>query len=152
MAAPKIHPGAPLRSRMLKAQCGRCAYTVRLSRKWISDVGPPLCPSPGCDAAPLELPEWDPMAERNDAGNGDAASDHRMIRDAWVVTRAWHPCSACGADHEPGEHMRYRTYTVSGEFISSYTCQACDGFGPEAARAHAAEQSSTASYGRAARG
>ena len=143
------HPGGSRKTRLIKATCGTCAYTVRVARKWLIEVGPPLCP---CSSASMELPEWDPMAEWNDAGNGDAAPDRRMIRDTWVITRTWHPCSVCGADHQPGEHMRHRTYTVSGEFRSDYTCQSCDGFGPEAARAHRAEQTSTASYGRAARG
>jgi hypothetical protein len=33
-------------TRMLKAQCATCEYTVRLTRKW-ADVGVPNCPCPG---------------------------------------------------------------------------------------------------------
>ena len=29
-----------LRSRMLKAICGECAYTVRITRKWLEEAGP----------------------------------------------------------------------------------------------------------------
>ena len=30
-------------TRMLKAECGECGYSVRLTRKWL-DVGAPICP------------------------------------------------------------------------------------------------------------
>jgi uncharacterized Zn finger protein (UPF0148 family) len=31
-------------TRMLKAQCPRCDYTVRVSRKHLSEKGAPICP------------------------------------------------------------------------------------------------------------
>ena len=31
-------------TRMVKCECGQCGYTVRTSRKWLDDVGAPLCP------------------------------------------------------------------------------------------------------------
>ncbi len=34
-------------TRYIKAQCEACGYTVRLSRKWIVDVGAPHCPDHG---------------------------------------------------------------------------------------------------------
>ena len=34
-------------TRMVKAVCVACGYTVRLSRKWIEDVGAPHCPADG---------------------------------------------------------------------------------------------------------
>lgn len=39
-------PRKKQRARLLKAVCGRCGYTVRVTRKWI-DVGPPPCPAHG---------------------------------------------------------------------------------------------------------
>ena len=36
---------------MLKAQCGDCAYKVRVARKWIAEYGAPLCP---CNNRPME--------------------------------------------------------------------------------------------------
>jgi hypothetical protein len=37
-------------TRMLKASCEECGYTVRLTRKWL-DVGPPGCPNHGAMVA-----------------------------------------------------------------------------------------------------
>lgn len=34
-------------TRMLKAECEQCGYTVRLSQKWVDDVGAPHCPKHG---------------------------------------------------------------------------------------------------------
>jgi hypothetical protein len=31
----------------LKAECGDCGYTVRVTRKWVDDVGVPHCPAHG---------------------------------------------------------------------------------------------------------
>ena len=41
-------------SRLLKASCPGCGYTVRVTRKWLDDVGAPLCPDPACDARGME--------------------------------------------------------------------------------------------------
>ena len=55
-------------TRLLKAACN-CGYTVRITGKWVNEVGPPLCPKHGAmtvdlppdddeeSAAPLELAE-----------------------------------------------------------------------------------------------
>jgi hypothetical protein len=32
-------------TRMIKASCAECGYTVRLTRKWIDQAGPPICPT-----------------------------------------------------------------------------------------------------------
>lgn len=32
-------------TRMIKASCSDCGYTVRLSRKWLMEAGSPLCPT-----------------------------------------------------------------------------------------------------------
>jgi SprT-like family len=34
-------------TRLLKAECGSCGYTVRITRKWIDEVGAPHCPEHG---------------------------------------------------------------------------------------------------------
>ena len=58
IAAESIYPHAPLRaatsptkpgSRLLKARCERCGYTVRVTRQWL-DIARPTCPDPGCDS------------------------------------------------------------------------------------------------------
>lgn len=36
-------------TRLLKAECVCCGYTVRLARKWLEMAGAPLCPLTGCD-------------------------------------------------------------------------------------------------------
>lgn len=35
-------------TRLIKASCPQCDYTIRLTRKWLQ-VGPPLCPNPHCE-------------------------------------------------------------------------------------------------------
>lgn len=35
-------------TRLIKAHCSHCEYTVRLARKWLR-VAPPLCPNPRCE-------------------------------------------------------------------------------------------------------
>jgi hypothetical protein len=42
------------KTRLLKAICESCGYTVRVTRKWIILAGPPLCP---CNSDPM-LVEW----------------------------------------------------------------------------------------------
>lgn len=36
-------------SRLIKAMCPACGYTVRVSRQWL-DIAPPVCPDPDCDS------------------------------------------------------------------------------------------------------
>lgn len=38
-------------TRLLKATCGECGYTVRVTRKWLEAAGTPLCP---CNQEPME--------------------------------------------------------------------------------------------------
>ena len=42
VAAPKKQS-----SRLLKAECESCGYTVRVTRKWVDQVGAPHCPTHG---------------------------------------------------------------------------------------------------------
>lgn len=39
-------------TRLLKAECGQCGYTVRLTKRWL-DVGPPGCPTHGA----MDMPD-----------------------------------------------------------------------------------------------
>lgn len=36
-------------TRLLKAECAVCGYTVRITRKWLDLAGAPLCPVADCD-------------------------------------------------------------------------------------------------------
>ncbi len=51
-------------TRMIKCECKKCGYVVRTTRKWLDDVGAPVCP---CNMQPMsfELPEG------GDDGDGD---------------------------------------------------------------------------------
>jgi hypothetical protein len=46
--SPATSPTKP-GSRLLKASCDSCGYTVRVTRQWL-DVASPVCPDPNCDA------------------------------------------------------------------------------------------------------
>lgn len=35
------------KTRLLKAECGACGYTVRVTRKWVEEAGAPHCPHHG---------------------------------------------------------------------------------------------------------
>ncbi len=142
--------GGARKTRQMKAICG-CGYMARISRKWLIELGAPICPRPECDGKTMALPEWDPIEQWQDSGEAESISDH-VVNDKWVVSRTWHVCAECNADQQPGEHLRSRSYTISGEFTSSYTCQDCEAGGAEARRAHVSEQNSTDSFGREARG
>jgi hypothetical protein len=39
-------------TRMLKCECSTCGYTVRITRKWLTLAGPPICPT---DHIPLTV-------------------------------------------------------------------------------------------------
>lgn len=39
----------------LRARCGACGYSARVTRKWLDAVGAPICPCPG--GGPMELPD-----------------------------------------------------------------------------------------------
>jgi hypothetical protein len=39
-------------TRMIKCECEDCGYTVRSTKKWIDDMGAPLCP---CNSNPMEV-------------------------------------------------------------------------------------------------
>ncbi len=125
MSARQTHSGGPRRTRMMKSQCGTCGYTIRLSRRWLSDVGPPLCPTPECNAAPLEA-DWEPdvgeWMERN-----EPTLTPRMLRDKWVETRAPHRCALCRGEFPRDEKMRHKVYSAGGELFNEYVCLTCDG-------------------------
>lgn len=39
-------------TRLGKVQCTECGYTARVTRKWIEEMGAPLCP---CNSSPMEV-------------------------------------------------------------------------------------------------
>ncbi len=114
----------PLRTRMLKAQCGACAYSVRVTRKWLRELGPPLCP---CNGEPMES---DYTAELEAEARETMAAlevGSATLRDRWVTIRKPRDCDRCRGYCPVGEKMRHKVYTVGGEFFSEYECLACDG-------------------------
>jgi hypothetical protein len=48
MGTAKIKKVKPQGSRMIRAGCSCCGYTIRLSALWIA-IGLPTCPNPDCD-------------------------------------------------------------------------------------------------------
>jgi hypothetical protein len=41
---PGLRPVKKQTTRLIKAECPDCGYNVRVTRKWLSEVGAPLCP------------------------------------------------------------------------------------------------------------
>lgn len=41
---PSGRPSAKQTTRLVKCECGDCGYNVRVTRKWLSEAGSPLCP------------------------------------------------------------------------------------------------------------
>lgn len=54
-AGPKSGPKKQV-ARLLKAECGECGYTVRVTKTWVVCAGAPICP---CNRSPMavEMPE-----------------------------------------------------------------------------------------------
>ena len=51
-------------TRLLKAECEECGYTVRVTKKWLSDKGAPICPC-NMKAMHADMPEEEsPEGER----------------------------------------------------------------------------------------
>jgi|GEM_PF-980149 len=75
IAAEAVYPHAPLSaarsptrpgSRLLKARCEGCGYTVRVTRQWL-DVASPVCPDPECECYREPMESSDSQAlERHD--------------------------------------------------------------------------------------
>ena len=121
MAAPSLTTTEGKRkqsTRMLKCQCGFCGYTIRTTRTWLDEHGPPLCP---CVSKPMEGPD-----------DGDAYDAEylkpafKLIRETWVDSlRSIQHCTSCRRELAHGETARYRVYTVDGEFLREYTGMKC---------------------------
>ena len=128
----------PMRTRMLKAICGDCAYTVRLSRKWLLEAGEPLCPIDGHGR--MECAQWEELCEAEletweaDARADAALSAPKILRDAWVDTRAPHDCAKCRETIPHPDRMRHTVYTIEGALRSEYVCFRCDGAGAAGVR------------------
>lgn len=48
-------------TRLVKCECKGCGYIVRTTRKWLDEVGAPLC---ACNHEPMEAPELEEAGER----------------------------------------------------------------------------------------
>jgi hypothetical protein len=46
----------PQSTRLLKAECGECGYTVRVTKKWLEAKGAPICPC-SMKAMTADMPE-----------------------------------------------------------------------------------------------
>lgn len=55
-------------TRMVKCECPECGYTIRTTRKWIDQLGAPICPAPDHGQMVAELPP-------DDGEDGDDAGD-----------------------------------------------------------------------------
>lgn len=44
-------------SRLLKAMCPKCGYVARITRKWLEEVGPPICPADKVSFKEVEVEE-----------------------------------------------------------------------------------------------
>lgn len=121
---------AALRSRLLKAICGDCAYTVRLTRKWLNEAGPPLCP---IGHGALEVPDaraWDQSDwQERQIMAATKASPIRTIRDKWVTTRTVHTCAECREEIQSGDHAHHHVYSVAAELFNEYRHLNCAGNG-----------------------
>lgn len=116
-----------MKTRMLKAQCGTCAYTVRVARSWLARALP-KCPL--CDER-MESAEYAAVieAELEEAQAwyaGETGAACTTLTDKWVQTRVPHVCNGCRVECQRDEKMRHRVYVIDGEMLSEYTCMPCD--------------------------
>ena len=104
-----------LRTRMLKAQCGDCAYTVRVARKWLAEYGPPLCP---CNSQPMES-DYAAELEAEACETMEALEvGSATLRDRWVEIRK--PISAfVRGKYSPSLEVAFR--------IANILCTSIDG-------------------------
>lgn len=49
---PKGNPVKKQTTRLIKCECGKCGYNVRVTRKWLDEIGAPLCP---CNKEPMDF-------------------------------------------------------------------------------------------------
>jgi hypothetical protein len=52
-------------TRLLKAECRGCGYNVRITARWVRDVGPPLCPVHGAMTVNLPVGQLAPASQRS---------------------------------------------------------------------------------------
>ena len=113
-----------LRTRLLKVKCRACGYTARITRKWLAEPGPPLCP---CNSQPMVSREFrehlaDELAAWNEAAT---VTPLRILREKWLDIRSVQECCRCCEQLERGEHCHLAVYTLEGAFVSEYTCMRC---------------------------
>ncbi len=110
-----------LKTRLLKAQCGTCAYTVRVSRTWLCDAGPPICP---CNRQTMECPDWDEIveAEQTELTSSDRG---RIVRVSRVTLRIDRDCDGCGGRMAAGMVSKRTVYSLHGNLEEEDLCDSC---------------------------
>lgn len=126
-------------TRLLKAQCGSCAYTVRVTRRWLAELGPPLCP---CNREPLECAQFDDIEERAQREcEAWAATTYRQeartLRDRWNRARIVHTCISCKNEIPIGEEYHLRQLAIGGEIVTEKKCLGCQLRQTKQSRVHA---------------
>lgn len=119
-----------LSTRLLKAQCGTCAYTVRVTRRWLAELGAPLCP---CNSERMECAEYEALLEaqrETERGMMDAYArsitvDARVLRERWLHGRVIHTCLQCKNEIPIGEEYHLRVLRVGGEMLTEKRCLGC---------------------------
>jgi hypothetical protein len=94
--------------RLRKCECPACGYTARVTRKWLTDAGPPICPS---DRIPMPETAQPP----NGAEIGSAPMKRRrsaFVEEA-IATLGEHG-HAADIDIGSSGHLKIRWITASG--------------------------------------
>ncbi|WP_354699942.1 hypothetical protein DSM112329_00199 [Paraconexibacter sp. AEG42_29] len=53
-------PDQRKKGRLLKVSCPACGYPARVTRVWLTKVGPPICP---CNSQPMVITDQSPVAK-----------------------------------------------------------------------------------------
>lgn len=116
-------------TRLIKCQCGTCAYSIRTTRKWITELGPPICP---CNREVMEIADaseadyQSSCVEAVEAYEADALrAVYRVLSDKWQTARAPHVCGKCHGPIAIGEEYHRLTYTLDGHLETMLGCLAC---------------------------
>ena len=168
MARRKTTPGTTPKqtTRQFKAQCETCGYTIRISRKWLAEVGAPDCPAghgklysaqweeaQATYAGPRnerafqpDSEDWAKFAEEAEVELDEAREFYALesrreggsvLKDTSVTAAAPHACRACGGAIDPGDTHRVVTYSTGGKLETHRYCQAgCRASGPDVALAN----------------
>ncbi len=118
----KPAPRGALKTRMLKAQCGSCAYSVRVSRTWLCEAGPPICP---CNRDVMECPQWDEIMELEQEAAAQSDRLGTVVRVKRVRLRIDRDCNGCGGRMAAGQTSKRTVYTLGGQLSEEDLCSSC---------------------------